>query len=222
MNSTQDQQACERARKDNSILTWELYLDSFPRGVCAEEAKNTMDRSACNKAEQDSTIESWEKYLNKYPKGECSFSAKVEIKRITDIINKARKIGDLIWSEQPSNKMTYYEAKQYCENLSEIGFTNWRLPNIDELRMLIQNHAGTETGGTCRISEKAGKLSSKDLTNNCRGRSGNNFSKFDDKGLLWSSSTRSDSTGSAWFINFSDGTVDYSYANYAYFVRCVR
>ena len=52
---------------------------------------------------------------------------------------KGRKIGNLIWSDRSSNKMNWSRAKQYCEDLSEGGFDDWRLPNIDELRTTIKN-----------------------------------------------------------------------------------
>ncbi|MBO4712197.1 DUF1566 domain-containing protein [bacterium] len=64
---------------------------------------------------------------------------------------------NLQWSEKAPNSMTWYEAKQYCENLDEDGHNDWRLPNIDELRTLIKAPE-TISGGKCQISEKAGKL----------------------------------------------------------------
>ena len=52
---------------------------------------------------------------------------------------KGRKIGNLIWSDRAANKMNWSSAKQYCENLAEGGFGDWRLPNIYELKTLIGN-----------------------------------------------------------------------------------
>ncbi|MBP5407181.1 SEL1-like repeat protein [bacterium] len=132
------------------------------------------------------------------------------------------KIGNLIWSDRSSNGMNWSSAKQYCEDLTEGGYSDWRLPNIDELRTLIQNHPGTQTGGTCKISEKAGKLAWSDRTSDCYGRDGSNFSKLGDTDWLWSSSTLSDYTIYVWLVDFYNGHVlnDDKYDNVD--VRCVR
>jgi len=128
----------------------------------------------------------------------------------------------LIWSDRSSSQMNWSRAKQYCANLSEGGHSDWRLPNIDGLRSLIQNHSGTQTGGTCKISEKAGKLSWDDRTSDCDGRNGSNFSKLGDAGWFWSSSTRSDKSEYAWFVHFKEGAVYYGDKGYNFYVRCVR
>lgn len=132
------------------------------------------------------------------------------------------KIGNLIWSDRSSNGMNWSSAKQYCEDLTEGGYSDWRLPNIDELRTLIQNHPGTQTGGTCPISEKAGKLADRDWTNDCDGRSGSNFSKLGDTGYFWSSSTPSDNTNIAWGVGFDNGGVGNDGKSLNLNVRCVR
>ena len=143
---------------------------------------------------------------------------------------KINKTGHLEWS-RPSNKMDWNAAKQYCDNLAESGFTDWRLPNIDELRTLIKNCPKTETDGECKVSEKNGHLSSEDWRPKgscyCDSRQNNSgyYSKLDDddKVWLWSSSTISDLNDRAWRIDFSSGTVDYSHITTSVInVRCVR
>jgi len=129
---------------------------------------------------------------------------------------------DLIWSGKSPEKMHWADAVSYCEDLTESGYSDWRLPNIEELRTLIQNHPGTQTGGTCKISEKEGKLAMRDRTDDCYGIDGSNFSKLDDTGFLWSSSARSDGTGDAWAVNFHNGIVYYYGKNDDNDVRCVR
>ena len=51
----------------------------------------------------------------------------------------------LVWTFKSPDKMTWKEAYSYCTRLNEGGYNDWRMPNIDELRTLIQNHPGTQT-----------------------------------------------------------------------------
>jgi len=134
------------------------------------------------------------------------------------------------WSNRSSKIMNWNAAKQYCANLSEGGFTDWRLPNIDELRTTIRNCSKTETGGECKVSEKNGRLSRGDWNPDgscyCESRNNNGgyYSKLgdDDNVWLWSSSTRSDDTDRAWRVGFISGLVLHSLKSYYYYVRCVR
>ena len=120
--------------------------------------------------------------------------------------------------------MPWETADEYCRNLDEDGFSNWRLPTIDELRTLIQNHSGTETGGTCRISEKEGSLSSQDRTfRDCDGRKGDSFSADPEGRRLWSSSVLTDFPYDRWYVDFSNGGIyTHFYQRVENYVRCVR
>jgi hypothetical protein len=229
--SNDDLNACEFARKDSNVETWKFYLENFPNGECSAEAKaalqsdsDSKDQTACNEAREQNSFVGWEQYLKNFPNGKCNFEAKVNMK-------KAKKIGNLIWSDRSSNKMNWNSAKQYCENLSEGGFTDWRLPNIDELRTTIRNCSKTEPGGECKVSEKHGHLSINDWqpSGSChceiRKNNGGYYSKLgdDDNIWLWSSSTSSDHSDSAWPVGFVDGYVNGSYdKSSSFYVRCVR
>lgn len=131
----------------------------------------------------------------------------------------------LIWSEKHSvaELSTHEDAVAYCDDLSEGGFSDWKLPTIDELRTLIQNCPYTEPYGYCKISEEAGALSWYDDLDkiwgcNCywedewtqqtgKGEfvndNGGHYSKLGDKQdtVLYSSS-KSDYGGNLWCISF--------------------
>ena len=155
--------------------------------------------------------------------GEIEYSEELSLKeKQVKTLQAQLKRKSLQWSNKTPNRMNWNDAINYCKNLNEGGHSDWRLPNIDELRTLIQNHSGTQTSGSCPISEKAGKLDGGDWTNDCTGRSGSNFSKLGDAYWFWSSSTLSDYTNFAWLVYFNDGRVGSNNKYYNYNVRCVR
>ena len=143
------------------------------------------------------------------------------IQTVHATLKSKTNIGNLQWSNKAPREMKWNDAVAYCKNLNEGGYSNWRLPNIDELRTLIQNHSGTQSGGSCPISEKAVKLAWKDRTDDCDGRDGSNFSKLGDTDWFWSSSTRLDASNAAWLVNFNVGIVSYGRKRYQHNVRCV-
>jgi hypothetical protein len=52
------------------------------------------------------------------------------------------------------NMMTYENAAKECSDLEWAGFTDWRLPTIDELRTLVIGFKDIEPGGRCKVSSK--------------------------------------------------------------------
>ncbi|MBO4639191.1 MAG: PEGA domain-containing protein [Treponema sp.] len=140
----------------------------------------------------------------------------------------------LQWSKRPKGNSSYTtytwnDAVDYCKNLDEDGYSDWRLPNIDELRTLIVNNPYIENGGYCKISEKAGKLSSKDRTYDCYSYYEENPTKLGDKrGLgFWSSSILSDHPDSVWYMEFGRARIDSinrkcNESGCDHEVRCVR
>ena len=105
------------------------------------------------------------------------------------------RIGNLEWSKRSKNKMNWYDAKQYCANLSEGGSTDWRMPNIDELRMLKDCPAPRE---------------------DCKSKLGD--SMYD---IFWSSMS-DDGGKTASCENFADYHMWYCETKEDGYVRCVR
>lgn len=59
--------------------------------------------------------------------------------------------------ENPNTKLnllTYAKAEELCSNMDYAGFTDWRLPTIDELRTVVEGFSDLEKGGRCKVSSQ--------------------------------------------------------------------
>ncbi|MBO4699754.1 DUF1566 domain-containing protein [bacterium] len=132
----------------------------------------------------------------------------------------------LIWSSKDMG--TWQNAVEYCGNLSEGNFGDWRLPNINELRWLIQNCDNSSAGGTCRVSDPdCLSLDTCFETSECRcdADASGIYSKFGDSGFeswFWSSSETSDDSESVWTIGFAGAELNNNDKTASLYFRCVR
>ena len=87
-------------------------------------------------------------------------------------------------------------AKEYCEDLTLSNYSDWRLPNVDELLSIAD------------ITRKplAIKKEFHYVTSN----------------FYWSSSVSMTDSAQAWLVYFDDGGNFYFKRNRVYYVRCVR
>ena len=213
-NNPQDVNACAMARQKNRPDVWRIYLESYPHGICAFEAKMAItELEEKAKAEQAA----------------AAAAAAANREASCDAQNRTFPCKDnttgLTWSRRAPNEMTWMNALNYCEDLSEGGYNDWRLPNIDELRTIIKNCPKTVPYGACQVSERNGCLSNScwNPSGSCYCSDGGRYSRLGDPQIrLWSSSTGSDGTDRAWIVYFKNGNVFDNYKSYSYYVRCVR
>jgi hypothetical protein len=92
---------------------------------------------------------------------------------------------------------TWVHAISYCEALSLGGHTDWRLPNVSALESLVDFSRFNPSINTSFFPGTVGNW-------------------------YWSSSSYVGNTSTAWFVNFSNGYVDYNVKTNGVFVRCVR
>ena len=109
----------------------------------------------------------------------------------------------LVWQDNSENNTTEYtwqEAIDYCEGLSLAGDDDWRLPNINEFKTIIDRS---------KI-----ELAIVD---------GFEYIGVDNSYIYWSSSSfLNDENDEAWVVFFNNGIVSKELKDESGYVRCVR
>ena len=104
---------------------------------------------------------------------------------------------NLVWQDDITPiSMNWSSAIDYCEDLTLGEYSNWRLPNFNELYFLADR--STVSPAISSIFQNV--LSSR----------------------YWSSTTYADDTNDAWIVNFDDGNDFDNNKTRVYNVRCVR
>jgi hypothetical protein len=105
---------------------------------------------------------------------------------------------DLVWQRfEDGTRRSWKGALAYCENLALAGLEDWRLPNIKELRSLVDATQDDIAIDTDAFPAATGSP-------------------------YWSSSTRAGSPSFGWYVSFSRGQVYTKPKTDAELTRCVR
>lgn len=112
-----------------------------------------------------------------------------------DIIVTDTETG-LIWQKNYVSDKTWQQALSYCESLSYAGYSDWRLPDKNELASLVNY----------RKYKPASDFP--DMPSN----------------FFWSSSSvvLSDYSDRSWCVGFNDGGLGNCHRSSSNYVRCVR
>ncbi len=141
----------------------------------------------------------------------------------------------MIWSEIIDTRMDWGNAKAYCYDLDEGGYSDWHLPNVDEARTAIRNCSTLITGGACRVSESNNCLSfmcnmdqdapeyehASDRCNCMTDNSELNIFKEHNK-VFWTSSPVPEYPQYAWAWSFASHSLDPENKEDIKFLHCVR
>jgi len=104
----------------------------------------------------------------------------------------------LYWQQNPSNlKFNWQNAQNHCINLNVGGYSDWRLPNLYELKSLVDYSKYNPAIVTTRI-----------------------VIKTDD--WYWSSSKDVSDSSGAWSVSFDSGGDDWSIESGEDYALCVR
>lgn len=104
----------------------------------------------------------------------------------------------LMWQYKDDDQTRNWEnALTYCEDLHLAGYDDWRLPDIRELRSLVER----------ALNDPAIE---------------NIFLPYVKSAAYWSSTTSVSYTSKAWLISFSSGLTDWSDKTNELYARCVR
>ena len=224
--------------------TWNSSILKCEAGMrqknCSSKPANTIwnDNGASGKFTQRWNGSAWEpeSYTSIYSEaiGECRYRCASGCKwdgvecyenNCSSTSGTPCKVGTLTWSARTSNLMNWNSAVNYCDKLMEDGFSDWRLPNINELRTLIQNCSGTVTGGNCSV-QYPNFLSASYCGDSCMCQEDHypwgTYSKFGEIEWLTSSSTVSDQPDCVWYVTFLYGGIRYDSKKSVFYVRCVR
>ena len=101
----------------------------------------------------------------------------------------------LMWQKEYAEYKTWQEALKYCDDSTYAGYSDWRLPNKNELVSLLNP-----------------------------GKSEIPYSNFPDmpSDRFWSSSTCVSNVANAWRVSFDYGVVVSYHKTGTNYVRCVR
>ena len=106
-------------------------------------------------------------------------------------------VSKLEWQDDAvGSSMTWESAIGYCESLTLGGYSDWRLPNVNELKSIVDRS----------------KLSLA-IVQGFENTSSNYY---------WSSTTFEDYRKYVWIVYFSSGNVYYNLKGENFYVRCVR
>ncbi len=106
----------------------------------------------------------------------------------------------LMWQDDERAKTvekTWKDAIKYCEDLNFAGYSDWRLPNKNELLSIVDRSKYNPAINSA-------------------------FKNVTTISLYWSSTSYTDGTSNAWYVDFDYGYTNGSYKDNSPHVRCVR
>ena len=141
------------AKKIGKVLSPKFFffsaLISIEEGKirkAVNELKTYLDKANKNDiyyAKAENLFKIWNQSIDRY---------KIEKIRKKKVVVDKKKYR--MWQGTPLQKVSWKKAKNYCATMTYAGFKDWRLPGIDEIRSIITGCESTQSGGTCKLTDK--------------------------------------------------------------------
>jgi hypothetical protein len=133
----------------------------------------------------------------------------------------------LLWQRSVSTTQADWQtASDKCAGLTSCGYSDWRLPTVDELRTLIRGCTATESGGVCRVTSQCGTDSCWNTDcNSCPTLMSGSYlpsSLAVNSDLTWSATLRGGDAASVWTVFFPQGAIQSKEKKNWGEGRCVR
>lgn len=122
-------------------------------------------------------------------------------------------------AQSQGSKVAWSDAVSYCDNLTEEGYSDWRLPSQRELMMIWLLGGSSNVTSGDKNDTGVGSASKPVNTPYIYQQSG--FTAFS-ADHYWSATETSTGSSYAWYVSFSYGDTTNYNKTHSSFVRCVR
>ncbi len=202
----------ETQLKSHNIDTWVKKFDEVKYQIVKSKEAEERRRQELQRQRNEESKRQAE--LERQRNEELKRQAELERQQREEIVT----FNGLMW-EKEIRKINWYDAMEYAKNLRLGGYSDWRLPTVDELKEVVRSCGGTSV-------EYSDEKNYKSITDKNKANSSYQ-SCCENKGFkndywYWSSTSVSGSTDRAWIVTFDDGVVCYYRKDGNYSLRCVR
>jgi flagellar biosynthesis GTPase FlhF len=216
-----DMKAYISSIKSHNIDTWVRKLDEVKYQIIKVK-ENEIRRQREAKEAEERRKQELQRQRNEESKRQAELERQrnEELKRQAELERQQREeivtFNGLMWEK--THAMNWNDAMEYAKNLQFGGYSDWRLPTVDELKEVVRSCGGTP-------AEYNDKNSSSIIDKNIANSSYRSCYKnkgFEDNCLYWSCASVSGRTKYAWIVYFGFGDVGNGNKDYDYSLRCVR
>jgi flagellar biosynthesis GTPase FlhF len=196
--------------KSHNIDTWVKKLDEVKYQIIKAKENEIRRQREAKEAEERRKQE-----LQRQRNEEAKRQAEFERQRREEIVT----FNGLMW-EKETRKMNWNDAMEYAKNLRLGGYSDWRLPTVDELKEVVRSCGGTSVEHS---DKNFYSILDKNKANfsyqSCYKNKG---FKNDDWYWYWGSTSISGGTDYGWLVDFDNGGVYYYRKDGNDYLRCVR
>ena len=170
--------------------------------------------------ENSGKIEDFRGYLERYPEGTYSTVARQRVDALTPLPYWLDPQTGLAWTRRDNGSdVNWNEASTYCQDLRLGGYSNWRLPAIEELAQIYDPSVAALPGNQIQLRIR-GAYGFQEARNFGPPKVKTGI-QLGTPGVLWSGTAKG--SGEAWLFDFRTGKRESNKLGRRYFrTLCVR